>query len=208
MLLLIDNYDSFTYNLYQYLSELGAQVSTVRNDKITLEEIYDMAPEGIIVSPGPSTPLEAGVSNDVIRHFGPKIPTLGVCLGHQCVGHAYGATVDRAGEIRHGKTSMVHHDSQGVLAGLPNPFQAIRYHSLVVYPETLPDSLEVTAWTDNGLVMGLRHKEHPVEGVQFHPESIMTPEGKQLLQNVLDLVAAGTPSSAAEPSHWQEENRP
>ncbi len=188
MLLLIDNYDSFTYNLYQYLSELGAEVVTVRNDKITLEEIEDMAPEGIIVSPGPSTPLQAGVSNDVIRHFGPRIPTLGVCLGHQCVGHSYGATVDRAGEIRHGKTSMIHHNGEGVLAGLPNPFQAIRYHSLVVYPETLPDSLEITAWTDNGLVMGLRHKEHPVEGVQFHPESIMTPEGKQLLQNFLDKV--------------------
>ena len=192
MLLLIDNYDSFTYNLYQYLSELGAQVVTVRNDKITLEEIEDLAPEGIIVSPGPSTPLQAGISNDVIRHFGLRIPTLGVCLGHQCVGHAYGARVDRAGEIRHGKTSMVHHRGQGVLAGLPNPFQAIRYHSLVVYPETLPDSLEVTAWTDNGLVMGLRHKQHPVEGVQFHPESIMTPEGKQLLQNFLDQVDGGT----------------
>ena len=196
MLLLIDNYDSFTYNLYQYLSELGAEVVTVRNDKITLEEIEGMAPEGIIVSPGPSTPLQAGVSNDVIRHFGPRVPTLGVCLGHQCVGHAYGATVDRAGEIRHGKTSMVHHNGQGVLAGLPNPFQAIRYHSLVVYPETLPDSLEVTAWTDNGLVMGLRHKEHPVEGVQFHPESIMTPEGKQLLQNFLDLVGGEIQSQA------------
>ncbi len=194
MLLLIDNYDSFTYNLYQYLSELGAQVVTVRNDKITLEEIEDLAPEGIIVSPGPSTPLQAGISNDVIRHFGPRIPTLGVCLGHQCVGHAYGAKVDRAGEIRHGKTSMVHHNGQGVLTGLPNPFEAIRYHSLVVYPETLPDSLEVTAWTDNGLVMGLRHKEHPVEGVQFHPESIMTPEGKQLLQNFLDQVDDGAPS--------------
>ncbi len=195
MLLLIDNYDSFTYNLYQYLSELGADVAAVRNDKITLEEIDDMAPEGIVVSPGPSTPLQAGISNDVIRHFGPRIPTLGVCLGHQCVGHAFGARVDRAGEIRHGKTSMVHHNGQGVLAGLPNPFQAIRYHSLVVYPETLPDSLEVTAWTDNGLVMGLRHKEHPVEGVQFHPESIMTPEGKQLLQNFLDLVGGATQSS-------------
>ena len=194
MLLLIDNYDSFTYNLYQYLSELGAQVVTVRNDKITLEEIEDMAPEGIIVSPGPSTPLQAGISNDVIRHFGPRIPTLGVCLGHQCVGHAYGATVDRAGEIRHGKTSMVHHNGKGVLAGLPNPFEAIRYHSLVVYPETLPASLEVTAWTDNGLVMGLRHKQHPIEGVQFHPESIMTPAGKQLLQNFLDLVDGAPPS--------------
>ena len=190
MILLIDNYDSFTYNLFQYLSELGAEVVTVRNDKITLEDIEAMPPEGIIVSPGPSTPLEAGISNDVVRHFGPKIPTLGVCLGHQCVGHVYGAKVDRAGEIRHGKTSMIHHYGKGVFAGLPNPFEAIRYHSLVVYPETLPESLEVTAWTDNGLVMGLRHKEHPVEGVQFHPESIMTPDGKALLQNFLDQVAA------------------
>ena len=188
MLLMIDNYDSFTYNLYQYLSELGAEVTTVRNDKITLEEIEAMAPEGIVVSPGPSTPLQAGISNDAVRHFGPKLPTLGVCLGHQCVGHAYGAKVDRAGEIRHGKTSMIHHDGQGVLMGLPNPFEAIRYHSLVVHPETLPDCLEVTAWTDNGLIMGLRHKEFPVEGVQFHPESIMTPVGKQLLQNFLNQV--------------------
>ena len=190
MILLIDNYDSFTYNLFQYLSELGAEVVTVRNDKITLGDIEAMPLEGIIVSPGPSTPLEAGISNDVVRHFGPKIPTLGVCLGHQCVGYVYGAKVDRAGEIRHGKTSMIHHYGKGVFAGLPNPFEAIRYHSLVVYPETLPDSLEVTAWTDNGLVMGLRHKEHPVEGVQFHPESIMTPHGKALLQNFLDQVAA------------------
>ncbi len=188
MLLLIDNYDSFTYNLYQYLSELGAEVVTVRNDKITLEDIEDMRPQGIIVSPGPSTPLEAGISNDVVRHFGPRLPTLGVCLGHQCVGHVYGAKVDRAGEIRHGKTSMIHHDGKGVLTGLPNPFEAIRYHSLVVYPETVPDCLEVTAWTENGLVMGLRHKEHPVEGVQFHPESILTPVGKPLLQNFLDQV--------------------
>ena len=189
MLLMIDNYDSFTYNLYQYLAELGAEVVTVRNDKITLEDIEAMAPQGIIISPGPSTPLEAGISNDVIRRFGPSLPTLGVCLGHQCVGHVYGARVDRAGEIRHGKTSMIHHDGKGVLAGLPSPLEAIRYHSLVVYPESLPDCLEVTAWTDNGLVMGLRHKEYPVEGVQFHPESIMTPEGKPLLQNFLDLVA-------------------
>ena len=188
MLLMIDNYDSFTYNLYQYLAELGADVVTVRNDKITLEEIEEMDPQGIIISPGPSTPLEAGISNDVIRHFGRNVPTLGVCLGHQCVGHVYGAKVDRAGEIRHGKTSMIHHDGKGVLAGLPNPFEAIRYHSLVVYPETLPDTLEISAWTDDGLVMGLRHKEHPVEGVQFHPESIMTPQGKALLQNFLDQV--------------------
>ena len=188
MLLLIDNYDSFTYNLYQYLAELGAEVVTVRNDKTTLEDIEAMNPQGIIIAPGPGTPLEAGISNDVIRHFGPRVPTLGVCLGHQCIGYVYGATVDRAGEIRHGKTSMIHHNGQGVLAGLPDPFEAIRYHSLVVYPETVPDELEVTAWTDNGLIMGLRHKEYPVEGVQFHPESIMTPVGKAVLQNFLDRV--------------------
>ncbi|MDA0263359.1 MAG: aminodeoxychorismate/anthranilate synthase component II [Chloroflexi bacterium] len=190
MLLMIDNYDSFTYNLYQYLSELGAEVEVARNDKISLEEIKDMAPEGIVISPGASTPLEAGISNDVIRHFGPNTPTLGVCLGHQCIGYVYGAKVDRAGEIRHGKTSMVKHNNAGVLAGLPNPFQAIRYHSLVVYPETVPDTLEITATTGDGLIMGLRHKEHPVEGVQFHPESILTPDGKHLLQNFLNRVGA------------------
>lgn len=190
MLLMIDNYDSFTYNLYQYLCELGAEVEVARNDKISLEEIQDMSPEGIIISPGPSTPLEAGISNDVIRHFGPNIPTLGVCLGHQCIGYVYGAKVDRADEIRHGKTSMVNHNGAGVLAGLPNPFEAIRYHSLVVYPETMPDTLEVTATTRDGLIMALRHKEHPIEGVQFHPESILTPDGKHLLQNFLDKVSA------------------
>ncbi len=190
MILMIDNYDSFTYNLYQYLSELGAEVKTFRNDKITLEEIEDLAPQGIVISPGPSTPLQAGISNDVIRHFGPRLPTLGVCLGHQCVGHVYGAKVDRAGEIRHGKTSMIHHNGAGVLSGLPQPFEAIRYHSLVIYPETVPECLEVTAWTENGLIMGLRHKEYPVEAVQFHPESIMTPDGKHLLQNFLDRVEA------------------
>ena len=192
MLLMIDNYDSFTYNLYQYLCELGAEVEVVRNDKISLEEIQDMSPEGIIISPGPSTPLEAGISNDVIRQFGPSTPTLGVCLGHQCIGHVYGAKVDQAGEIRHGKTSMVSHNGAGVLVGLPNPFQAIRYHSLVVFPETMPDTLEVTAQTENGLVMGLRHKDYPIEGVQFHPESILTPDGKHLLQNFLDKVSAAT----------------
>ena len=192
MLLMIDNYDSFTYNLYQYLCELGAEVEVVRNDKISLEEIHDMSPEGIIISPGPSTPLEAGISNDVISQFGPNTPTLGVCLGHQCIGHVYGAKVDQAGEIRHGKTSMVSHSGAGVLAGLPNPFQAIRYHSLVVFPETMPDTLEVTARTENGLVMGLRHKDYPIEGVQFHPESILTPGGKHLLQNFLDKVSAAT----------------
>ena len=192
MLLMIDNYDSLTYNLYQYLCELGAEVEVARNDKISLEEIQDMSPEGIIISPGPSTPLEAGISNDVIRQFGPSTPTLGVCLGHQCIGHVYGAKVDQAGEIRHGKTSMVSHNGAGVLVGLPNPFQAIRYHSLVVFPETMPDTLEVTAQTENGLVMGLRHKDYPIEGVQFHPESILTPDGKHLLQNFLDKVSAAT----------------
>ena len=192
MLLMIDNYDSFTYNLYQYLCELGAKDEVARTDKISLEEIQDMSPEGIIISPGPSTPLEAGISNDVIRQFGPNTPTLGVCLGHQCIGHVYGAKVDQAGEIRHGKTSMVSHNGAGVLIGLPNPFQASRYHSLVVFPETMPDTLEVTAQTENGLVMGLRHKDYPIEGVQFHPESILTPDGKHLLQNFLDKVSAAT----------------
>ncbi len=189
MLLLIDNYDSFTYNLYQYLRELGAEVDARRNDKIALDEIEEMAPDGIVISPGPCTPGEAGISNDVIRRFGPRLPTLGVCLGHQCIGYVYGARVDRASEIRHGKTSMIHHNGAGVLNGLPNPFEAIRYHSLVVYPETVPDTLEITARSENGLIMGLRHKEHPVEGIQFHPESIMTPDGKALLQNYLNRVA-------------------
>ena len=169
MLLLIDNYDSFTYNLYQYLSELGAEVITVRNDKISLEDVAGMSPEGIVISPGPAAPREAGISNDVIRHFGPKLPVLGVCLGHQCIGDVYGARVDRAEEIRHGKTSMVNHHGAGVLTGLPNPFEAIRYHSLVVYPETVPDCLEVTAWTDDGLIMGLRHKEFPGGGSAVPP---------------------------------------
>ena len=188
MILLLDNYDSFTYNLYQYLSELGADVTVIRNDKTTVEDIEAMQPESIVISPGPCSPREAGISNDVIRHFGPKLPVLGVCLGHQCIGDAYGATVDRAGEIRHGKTSPIHHDGKGVFAGLPNPFEAIRYHSLVIYHETVPDFLEVTAWTDNGLIMGVRHKELPVEGVQFHPESIMTAVGHDLLRNYLRQV--------------------
>ena len=190
MLLLLDNYDSFTYNLYQYLAELGADVTVIRNDKITIPEIQEMAPSGIVISPGPCTPSEAGISNEVIQRFGPELPVLGVCLGHQCIGEAFGATVDRAGEIRHGKTSWIHHDGAGVFSGLPTPFEAIRYHSLVIYPETVPDSLEVTAWTDNGLIMGVRHKEYPVEGVQFHPESIMTAVGHDLLRNYLKRVDA------------------
>jgi anthranilate synthase/aminodeoxychorismate synthase-like glutamine amidotransferase len=185
MLLLIDNYDSFTYNLFQYLSELGQEVRVARNDKITIEEIEKLAPERIVVSPGPSTPQHAGISNDVIRHFGPRLPLLGVCLGHQCIGHVYGGTVGRAKAVMHGKSSLVHHQGEGVLAGLPNPFSAIRYHSLAVLPEGLPDCLEVTAWTDDGTIMGLRHRQHPVEGVQFHPESFMTPVGKDVLRNFL-----------------------
>jgi anthranilate synthase/aminodeoxychorismate synthase-like glutamine amidotransferase len=185
MLLLIDNYDSFTYNLFQYLSELGQEVAVARIVKISIEEIEKLRPERIVVSPGPSTPMRAGISNDVIRHFGPKLPLLGVCLGHQCIGHVYGGTVGRAKAVMHGKSSLVHHKGEGVLAGLPNPFSAIRYHSLAVAPEGLPDCLEVTAWTDDGTVMGLRHREHPVEGVQFHPESFMTPVGKDLLSNFL-----------------------
>ncbi|MSQ28755.1 MAG: aminodeoxychorismate/anthranilate synthase component II [Dehalococcoidia bacterium] len=194
MLLLIDNYDSFTYNLYQYLCELGAEVEVHRNDQITVEDIAAMRPERIVVSPGPCTPKEAGISVEVIRRFGAGTPLLGVCLGHQCIGEAYGGVVDRAGEIMHGKTSMIHHDGRGVFQGLPQPFQAIRYHSLVILKDTVPPGLKVTAWTDKGLIMGVRHDSHPVEGVQFHPESIMTPDGKALLHNFLNMpvrAAAG-----------------
>ena len=190
MILLIDNYDSFTYNLYQYLCELGADVLVVRNDQTTLEEIADSAPERIVVSPGPCTPEQAGISNDVIRRFGPTTPTLGVCLGHQCVGYSFGGTVAGAGEIMHGKMSLVHHDGRGLFEGLESPFEAIRYHSLAVYQEGLPEELEVTAWTDSGLIMGVRHRRYPVEGIQFHPESIMTKVGKDILRNFLDVPAA------------------
>ena len=189
MILLIDNYDSFTYNLYQYLCELGADVLVVRNDQTTLEEIADSAPERIVVSPGPCTPEQAGISNDVIRRFGPTTPTLGVCLGHQCVGYSFGGTVAGAGEIMHGKMSLVHHDGRGLFKGLESPFEAIRYHSLAVYREGLPEELEVTAWTDSGLIMGVRHRRYPVEGIQFHPESIMTKVGKDILRNFLDVPA-------------------
>jgi anthranilate synthase component 2 len=190
MLVLIDNYDSFTYNLYQYLSELGEQVKVFRNDKVTLEEIAALEPERIVVSPGPCTPKEAGISNDVISHFGPNIPVLGVCLGHQCIGHVYGGVVDRAGEIYHGKTSLIHHDGKGVFRGLPSPFEVMRYHSLAIMPDTVPDCLEVTARTERGIIMGVRHKEYPVEGVQFHPESIGTLLGKDVLNNFLKAKLA------------------
>ena len=185
MLLLIDNYDSFTYNLFQYLSELGEEVRTVRNDQVSLNEIKASAPQCIVVSPGPGTPEQAGISNDVIRQFGGKLPVLGVCLGHQCIGYSYGAKVSRAGEIKHGKSSLIYHDEKGLFRGLPNPFPAIRYHSLAVMPDDLPNCLEVSARTENGIIMGLRHREFLVEGVQFHPESIMTEVGKDILRNFL-----------------------
>ena len=186
MLLLLDNYDSFTYNLYQYLSELGAEVQVHRNDKISLDEIEALHPDHIVVSPGPCTPNEAGLSCQVIETFGSRIPTLGVCLGHQAIGQVYGGHVIRAPEPMHGKTSPMYHSEQGVFRGLPRPFEANRYHSLIVERSTLPDVLEITAETDDGLIMGLRHRSYPVEGVQFHPESIMTPVGKDLLRNFLE----------------------
>lgn len=185
MILLIDNYDSFTYNLFQFMSELGAEVEVVRNDRITLAEIVARRPQKIVISPGPCTPLEAGISNDIIRHMGKEVPILGVCLGHQCIGQVFGATVAYAGEIMHGKTSKVTHDNAGVFTGLPNPLEAIRYHSLAVVPETVPSELDITAWSDTGVIMGLRHKTLPIEGIQFHPESIMTENGKDLLSNFL-----------------------
>jgi anthranilate synthase/aminodeoxychorismate synthase-like glutamine amidotransferase len=187
MLLLIDNYDSFTYNLYQYLSELGAEVEVVRNDKATVEDLAMMKPERVVVSPGPSSPQNAGVSVEAIRHFGEKVPVLGVCLGHQCIGVAYGGVVEGAGEIRHGKTSLVRHDGKGVFDSLPNPFEAVRYHSLAIRPDSVPGDLAVTARTDNGIIMGVRHRRLKVEGVQFHPESIMTEPGKALLANFLRM---------------------
>jgi anthranilate synthase component 2 len=190
MLLLIDNYDSFTYNLFQYLSELGEEVLVVRNDRITLEEIEKMNPERIVISPGPSTPENAGISNDIIRHFGARVPILGVCLGHQCIGYSYGSIVGPAGEIMHGKSSLVYHNSTGVFHGLPNPFPAIRYHSLMVSHEGFPDCLEITAWTEDNTIMGVRHRQYPVAGVQFHPESFMTEAGKDILKNFLAKVVS------------------
>jgi anthranilate synthase/aminodeoxychorismate synthase-like glutamine amidotransferase len=192
MLLLIDNYDSFTYNLYQYLCELGAQVEVYRNDALTLDDIAALQPERIVISPGPCTPREAGVSVDLVRRFAGKLPILGVCLGHQCIGEAFGGVVTGAGEIRHGKVSQVTHDGRGVFAGLPNPMTAVRYHSLAVQPDTVPDELEVTAHSESGVIMGVRHKTFAIEGIQFHPESIMTPNGKDLLANFLALRERST----------------
>ncbi|MDB6152799.1 MAG: aminodeoxychorismate/anthranilate synthase component [Chthoniobacteraceae bacterium] len=187
MLLVLDNYDSFTYNLVQYFGELGADMLIKRNDEISIEEIRALGPERIVISPGPCTPNEAGISNDVIRTFGAATPILGVCLGHQCIGQVFGGDVVRAGRLMHGKTSPILHDGQGVFAGLPNPFEATRYHSLLVKRETLPDCLEITAETIEKEIMGLRHKTLPIHGVQFHPESILTIEGKKLLKNFLSL---------------------
>jgi anthranilate synthase component II len=183
--LVVDNYDSFVYNLVQYLGELGADPVVRRNDAVTVEEAVELRPDAVVISPGPGRPADAGVSNAVIERLGPDTPLLGVCLGHQCIGEVYGGAIVRAPRIMHGKTSMVRHTGAGVMAGLPDPFEATRYHSLVVEPSSLPDVLEVTAETDDGVIMGLRHRSLPVEGVQFHPESILTGEGKRLLANFL-----------------------
>src|SRR5512143_252188 len=187
MILLIDNYDSFTYNLYHYLGELGAQVIVFRNNKITLENIESLRPEKIVISPGPCTPKEAGISCDAIKRFGAHTPILGVCLGHQSIGAAYGGRIIRAPSIMHGKLSDVSHDSKTIFRGLKNPFAAMRYHSLVIDPKSLPAELIVSAHTDDGVIMGVRHQTFPVEGVQFHPESILAEEGKTLLKNFLEI---------------------
>lgn len=185
VLLLIDNYDSFTYNLYQYLAQLGQEVLVCRNDESGLGSIEALNPDRIVVSPGPSTPLNAGISNEVIRRFGPTTPVLGVCLGHQCIGYAYGADIIRAKEVRHGKASQVYHSGSGVFKDLPSPFSAIRYHSLAINPDTLPECLEVTARCEDRTIMGIKHRLFPVHGIQFHPESFMTDYGMQLLENFL-----------------------
>ncbi|HUU31830.1 MAG TPA: aminodeoxychorismate/anthranilate synthase component II [Phycisphaerae bacterium] len=192
MIVLIDNYDSFTYNLVQRLGELDAQADlrVFRNDKVTVAEIEALGPSHIIVSPGPCTPREGGVSNDVIRHFAGKVPILGVCLGHQCIGFAFGADVVRHDRLMHGKTSMIHHDGRTIFEGIANPFEATRYHSLIVRRESLPSEFEVSAWTDADEVMGLRHRRWPLEGVQFHPESFLTVEGPKILKNFIRIQAA------------------
>ncbi|MGE6231250.1 aminodeoxychorismate/anthranilate synthase component II [Paenibacillus chitinolyticus] len=193
MILVIDNYDSFTYNLVQYLGELGQDIVVKRNDAIDLSGIEELSPDHILISPGPCTPNEAGISLDVIRHFKGRIPILGVCLGHQAIGQAFGGDVVRAGKLMHGKTSPIYHDGKTIFEGIPSPYTATRYHSLIVRKETLPDCLEISATSDEGEIMGLRHKEYPIEGVQFHPESIITDHGLTLLRNFLErTVTAGT----------------
>jgi anthranilate synthase/aminodeoxychorismate synthase-like glutamine amidotransferase len=189
MLLIIDNYDSFTYNLVQYFGELGAEPVVKRNDEITVAEIEALKPEAVVISPGPCTPKEAGISNDVIREIGPKLPVFGVCLGHQCIGYVFGGDVVRAPRLMHGKTSPILHDNTGVFAGLPSPFEATRYHSLIIDPPTMPSVLVVNAHTAENEIMGVRHREYPIHGVQFHPESILTRHGKDLLKNFLGITA-------------------
>jgi anthranilate synthase/aminodeoxychorismate synthase-like glutamine amidotransferase len=184
---MIDNYDSFTYNLVQYLGELGEDIKVFRNDKISIKEIEEMRPERIVISPGPCTPKEAGISIGVIKHFAGKLPILGVCLGHQSIGAAFGGEILRAPRLMHGKTSLIFHDGRTIFSGLPNPFEATRYHSLIIRKENIPDCLEISAWTDSGEIMGVRHREFIIEGVQFHPESILTVAGKELLRNFLKL---------------------
>ncbi len=187
MIILIDNYDSFTYNLVQLIEPMGQEVRVYRNDEIDIPGIHALSPDRLMISPGPCTPARAGISINAIREFGNNIHTLGVCLGHQAIGEAYGGVVKRADRIMHGKTSMISHDGKGIFKGLPNPFEAVRYHSLIVERETLPDCLEITAWTKEGEIMGLRHRDLPVHGVQFHPESILTLSGASLLRNFLNL---------------------
>ena len=186
MILMIDNYDSFTYNLVQYMGELGADIRVERNDRISIDKIESLAPKKIVISPGPCTPAKAGISVEVIKYFSGKVPVLGVCLGHQSVGAAFGGEIIKAGKLMHGKTSEVRHDGKTLFKGLPNPFTATRYHSLVLNRKTLPDCFEITAESDDNEIMGIRHKELPVEGVQFHPESILTPDGKDLLKNFIE----------------------
>jgi anthranilate synthase/aminodeoxychorismate synthase-like glutamine amidotransferase len=187
MLLMIDNYDSFTYNLVQYLGEIGEDIRVIRNDKIDIKGVEELNPEMIVISPGPCTPNEAGISVELIRHFAGKKPLLGVCLGHQSIGAAFGGDIVRADRLMHGKTSMVQHDGKGVFEGIPNPFEATRYHSLVIKRETMPDCLEISAWTDQDEIMGVRHKEFLVEGIQFHPESILTRAGMDILRNFIRM---------------------
>ncbi len=189
-MLVIDNYDSFVYNLVQYLGELGAEPTVARHDEIDLTGVEDLDPDGILISPGPGTPSDAGLSNELIRTWGPRVPVFGVCLGLQCIGEVFGGRVVRAPEVQHGKTSLIHHDGEGVFRGLPNPVEATRYHSLIVERESVPDSLVISAHTDDGLVMGLRHRDLAVEGVQFHPESVLTVAGHQLVKNFLDRCDA------------------
>ena len=195
MILMIDNYDSFTFNIVQYLEQMGEDVVVFRNDKVTVDRIDKLKPQMIFLSPGPGTPRDAGITVDVVREFHKTIPTMGICLGHQSIGYAFGGEIVRAGRIMHGKVSPVHHDGKTIFTGLPDPFTAGRYHSLVVRPETLPSCLEVSARTAEGEIMGLRHKEFPVEGIQFHPESVLTPQGKRILRNFLKTTGRKERSS-------------